>query len=170
MLQADEMLDHASRLLAGSASTEVDFRRAASASYYAAFHLISAAVASQASPPSPPGLRERCQRVLEHRTMKNAMGYFLTPESLKRLSIEIGVPCIFSHDIAEIAKAFGELQDDRHLADYDVTDAQGKVGLSWASECVDKAKRIFEAWDRSKSTDAARLFLASVIFGNRWAK
>jgi len=102
--------------------------------------------------------------------MKNAMASFITQDSLKRLSSDIGVACAFSPDIAEIAKAFGELQDARHLADYDVMDSEGKVGLSWASECVDKAERIFEAWDRAKTTDEARLFLASLIFGNKWAK
>jgi hypothetical protein len=102
--------------------------------------------------------------------MKNAMASFVTRDSLKKLSADIGVPCAFSQEIAEIARAFGELQDARHLADYDVLDSEGKVGLLWASECVDKAKRTFEAWDRAKSTDAAKLFLASVIFGNKWAK
>jgi hypothetical protein len=102
--------------------------------------------------------------------MKNAMAAFLTPESLRKLSAELSVSCAFSYELAEIARAFGELQDARHLADYDVVDSGGSVGLSWASECVDKAKRIFEAWNRAKSTDEARLFLASLIFGNKWAK
>jgi hypothetical protein len=102
--------------------------------------------------------------------MKNAMARFLTPDSVKRLSQEIAVPCAFSQDIAMIANAFGDLQDERHFADYDVVDAEGKVGLSWASMRVDQAKLIFEAWDRAKSTDQAKLFLATIIFGNKWAK
>jgi hypothetical protein len=138
---ADDLLDHASRLLAAPAAADIDDRRVVSASYYAAFHLISAAVAEQVSPQEPVGLRGRCQRALEHRAMKNVMARFLTPDSVKKLSEEVAVPCAFSHDIAMIANAFGELQDERHLADYDVVDAKGKVGLAWASESLDKAKQ-----------------------------
>ena len=170
MSQADDLLDHAARLIATPAVSDIDFRRGVSASYYAVFHLISAAVAAQVSPQEPVGLRGRCQRALEHRAMKNAMARFLTPEGVKRLAEEVAVPCAFSQDIATIAKAFGDLQDERHLADYDVVDAEGKVGLSWASESLNKAKLLFEAWDRVQPTGEAKLFLAAVIFGNKWTK
>ncbi len=166
---AEDLLEHASRLLK-LPNTEADLRRAVSASYYAVFHLLSGAVASQVSPASPPGMRGRIQRVLEHRAMKNAMELFRTPESCAKLSANLGIPCPFSADLAEIAKAYGELQDARHLADYDVVDSSGTVGLAWASDSFDKANRIFEAWERAKSTDEARLFLATLIFGAKWAK
>jgi hypothetical protein len=126
---ADDLLDHASRLIAAPAVADIDCRRAVSASYYAVFDLISAAVAAQASPQEPVGLRGRCQRALEHRPMKNAMASFLTPDSVKKLSEEVAVPCGLSPDIAMIAKVYGEMQDERHLADYDVVDSEGKVGL-----------------------------------------
>lgn len=166
---AEELLDHASRLLK-SPATEADVRRAVSASYYAVFHLIAAAVATQASPASPPGLSGRIQRVLEHRAMKNAMESFRTQDSCAKLSANIGIPCAFSFDLAEIAKAYGELQDARHLADYDVIDTNGTVGLAWASDCFEKARRIFAAWERTRTSDEARLFLAALIFGAKWAK
>ena len=166
---AEELLDHASRLLK-SPDTEADLRRAVSASYYAVFHLLSAAVASQVSPPTPLGMSGRLQRLLKHREMKNAMESFRTKDSCATLSANIGIHCAFSPDLAEIAKAYGDLQDARHLADYDVVDSGGAVGLAWASNSFDKAKRIFEAWDRAKTTDEARLFLATLIFGTKWAK
>lgn len=131
---ADDLFDHASGLLAAPAIADIDCRRAVSASYYAVFHLIASAVAAQVSPQEPDGLRGRCQRALEHRAMKNAMARFLTQDGVRRLSEEIAVPCAFSQDIATIARVFGELQDARHLADYDVVDSESKVGLSWASE------------------------------------
>src|SRR5271168_1211493 len=126
--------------MATTTGTEADYRRSVSASYYAVFHLLSAAVASQACPPTPVGLRSKCQRALDHRVMKNAMASFLTQESLKRFSAETGISCIYSGDIADIAKAFGEVQEARHLADYDVLDSDGTVGFSWALDCVVKAK------------------------------
>ena len=170
MLQADEILEHASRLLTTSTGSQIDLRRAVSASYYAVFHLIAAAVAEQVSPPTPLGMRGRSQRALEHRAMKTAMTSFVTPEAVKRLSASIGVPCSFSVDLAEISLAFADLQDARHLADYDVVDPEGIVGFSWASNCVDQARHVFEVWGRVKGTNEARLFLASLIFGNRWSK
>jgi hypothetical protein len=102
--------------------------------------------------------------------MKRAMEKFLKEEKVKDWSKQVAVPCVFSHDLAEIAKAFGELQDARHLADYDIVDSEGQVGLSWASERVDQAKRIFEAWDRARSTNEAKLFLATLIFDEKLKK
>jgi hypothetical protein len=170
VLQARDLLDHASRLVANSSSTDADFRRAVSASYYAVFHLISAAVAEQACPPTPPELRGRFQRALDHKSMKNAMQSFVTLDSLKKLSTDTGITCVYSKDIADIARAFGQLYDAREFADYDVVDSGGTVDFSWASDWVDKVRLAFDAWDRVKSKDEAKLFLASLIFGNKRAK
>jgi len=167
---AEDLLAHSEKLISSQPASHVDCRRAVSAAYYAAFHLISAAIARQVSPPEPIGLRGRSQRALEHSAMKSAMSRFLTTESVGKLVEQIRVPCVFSQDIAMIAKTFGELQDERHLADYDVVDFEGKVGLPWASNNLDKAKLVFTAWGRVQSSDEARLFLASIMFGNKWAK
>jgi hypothetical protein len=102
--------------------------------------------------------------------MKKAMASFLTPESIKRMSETIKVPCKFSRDLAEIAQAFAELQDARLVADYDVVDAEGIISRSWASDCLDRARRTFEARDRAKVTDEAALFLATMVFGSKWTK
>jgi len=161
------MLDHASRLAGGLASVDADYRRAVSASYYAVFHLISAAAAEQAFPPYPRELRGRFQRALEHRSAKSAMQSFVTRESVQNLAKDPGVSCTYNQDIAEIAKAFGELQDARELADYDVVDSEGMVGLSWAKYWVERATFIFDAWERTKSTDEAKSFLAFLIFRNK---
>lgn len=170
MLQADDLLQHASRLIVPSDCTDADYRRAVSSSYYAVFHLISAAVAEQACPPVPPELRGRFQRALDHKTMKNATQSFVTPESLKRLATDTGISCSFNKDVADVAKVFGDLYDAREFADYDVVDSMGTVEFSWAYGWVDKAKLAFNAWGRAKSTDEAKLFLASLIFGNKRAR
>ena len=170
MLQASDMLDHAARLVGTQGANDADFRRAVSASYYAAFHLVCAAVASQACPPSPPGLRGRFQRGLEHGVMKKAMEPFYSSQNFPAHSARLGVSCAFSSDIAEVAELFSQLQDSRQLADYDIDDTAGVVGLPWASDCVDKARRLFAAWDRAKTTEEARFFLASLVFGNKWSK
>jgi hypothetical protein len=166
---ADELLDHASRLIAATPVADIDCRRAVSASYYTVFHLLSAAVGAQVSPPAPPGMSGRIQRVLEHRPMRNAMVPFGDANKWKEFSANLGIPCLFSPDLAAITQAYADLQDARHFADYDVVDAKGTVGLLWATNCLDKAKLAFDAWNRVKSTDEARLFLATLIFGVKWA-
>lgn len=170
MLQARELLEHASRLVAYAASTDADYRRAVSACYYALFHMIAAAVAEQACPPTPPELRGRFQRALDHKSLKNAMQAFVTPESIRKLSTDTGITCVYNREIAAIARAFGQLYDAREFADYDVVDSAGAVDFSWASDWVDEARRAFDAWHYVKPTDEAKLFLASLIFGNKRAK
>jgi glutaredoxin-related protein len=114
----------------------------------------------------------RIQRLLGHRQMRDAMAPFSDSNKWKDFSTKpgmIGVPCVFSQDLAVIAQTYAELQDARELADYDVVDAKGTIGRLWASDCLDKSRRAFDAWNRVKSTDEARLFLATLIFGVKWA-
>jgi hypothetical protein len=101
--------------------------------------------------------------------MRDAMAPFSDPIKWNAFSTSLGIPCVFSADLAVIAQAYAVLQDARHLADYDVVDANGSVSPSWASDCLNKARLAFDAWNRAKSTDAARLFLATLIFGVKWA-
>jgi hypothetical protein len=166
---ADELLDHASRLIAIPTIADIDCRRAVSASYYAVFHLLSDAVATQVSPPTPLGMSGRIQRLLGHRPMRDAMAPFSDANKWNVFSASLGIPCVFSSDLAVISQAYAELQDARHIADYDVIDAKGIIGLVWASDCLDKAELAFDAWSRVKSTDEAKLFLATLIFGVKWA-
>ncbi len=102
--------------------------------------------------------------------MKSSMEPFRNSKSLTLHTSKLSVSSAFSSDLAEVAELFGELQDARQLADYDYEDAGGTVGLSWASDYVSKARRLFVAWDRAKTTEEAKLFLTSLIFGNKWAK
>jgi hypothetical protein len=165
---ADDLLDHASRLIAASSVADIDYRRAVSASYYSVFHLLSESAAAQASPPTPPGMSGRIQRLLNHGPMREAMIPFSDSQKWSTFSTKLGIPCVFSPDLAVISQVYAELQDARHLADYDVVDAKSTVGILWARNCLDKAKLAFDAWNRVKPTDEARLFLATLIFGVKW--
>lgn len=170
MLHARDLLDHAARLVTAHGTTEADFRRAVSAAYYAAFHLIGTAVSEQACPSSPTGLRGRFQRGLEHGVMKKAMEPFRSKQNFPVHSANLGVLCCYSPDLAEVAELFDELQDARQVADYDIEDSRRTISLSWASNCVNKAERLFDAWNRAKASDEAKFFLASLIFGSKWSR
>lgn len=161
---ADELLDHASRLLATSPVKEVDCRRAVSASYYALFHLLSEAAASQVSPPTPSGMSGKIQRLLNHGIMLKAANVFTSQNNFKNFSSKLGVSCVYLPDLAIVAKVFEELQDARHTADYDAVDTKSVIDRSWALDYLKNAKLAFEAWNRVKATDEARLFLVALIF------
>lgn len=100
--------------------------------------------------------------------MREAMVPFSDSKKWNIFSTNLGIPCEFLPDLAVIVEVYANLQDARHLADYDVLDAKGTVGLSWARDCLDKAKLAFDAWNRVKATDEARLFLATLVFGVKW--
>jgi len=167
---ADELLDHASRLINASVVKDADYRRAVSASYYAVFHLLSDAVGTYVCPSNPIGLSGRFQRALEHTTMREAMDLFSDSNKWKGFSSKIGIPCTYSPDLAVIAQVFAELQDARYFADYDVLDTKGTVGPLWASDCLNKARRAFDTWDQIKFSDAGKLFIAALALGIKWTK
>jgi len=101
MSLAEELLERAQFLASDEHTTsQANIRRAISASYYAVFHLLSAAVAEQVSPDLPAGLRECTQRALSHSQM------FVLPNPI-------------SAELASVASDFQELQEARHAADYD---------------------------------------------------
>jgi uncharacterized protein (UPF0332 family) len=171
MSLAEELLEHA-RFLANldeRMTTQAVIRRAISAAYYAVFHLLSAEVAEQVSPDFPDGLRERIQRVLGHGQMVNVATAF----SKEGKRVVNGLPKGFvlpdpiSKELASIAKIFQELQEARHIADYDVLKKFYPID---ADTVVQKAEKIFSDWKAEKNSRNAPVFLAAMIFGKDWNK
>jgi hypothetical protein len=73
------------------------------------------------------------------------MQTFVTPDSLRKLSTDTGITCVYNKEIASIARTFGQLYDAREFADYDVVDSAGAVDSSWASDWVNQARGAFDA-------------------------
>lgn len=167
---AEDLLEHARSLLNGTPK-EVVLRRSVSAAYYALFHLLSAAVADQISPDRPVGLRGRSQRALDHSAMVSAAKQFrkqgALPSTIPR-DIDLRTP--ISPELANVADAFVVLQEARHLADYDILDANHQISPQWAQDCVEMAENAFGDWRGEINTDGARVFMAALIFGQRWNK
>jgi hypothetical protein len=167
---ADDLREHARILLHGS-PREVQLRRSVSAAYYALFHLLSSAVAEQVSPNSPTGLRGRTQRALDHGQMASAARNFTAAgKSPANLPGDIGLAEVISPELANIAQSFVDLQEARYLADYDVLDAAGGVNLRWAQGCLAKVDAAFRDWSIEKSSECARVFLATLLVGKSWNK
>jgi uncharacterized protein (UPF0332 family) len=170
MSLADELLQQARFLASLDPYTpkQANLRRAVSAAYYAVFHLFSAEVAAQVSPNGPVGLRERTQRALDHKAMYKAANAFSVPGARpSSLPADINLPNQISSQLLSIAKGFKRLQEERHLADYDVTQTFGRRRVL---ELVEIAENIFQDWNEEKSSQNAPVFLASLMFWNIWNK
>lgn len=78
------------------------------------------------------------------------------PDPIKSL-----ISSSLSGDLVAVAHNFVRLQQERHDADYDLTSPFDRAR---AQDAVDLASRIFTHWERAKATDAARVFLALLMF------
>jgi len=144
---------------------QTSLRRAVSAAYYSAFHLLGTVAAAQATAATPARLCDRVQRALVHGTMKAAARSFETgnlPDYIRSLVSDPLPP-----RITAIAHAFVQLQEERHKADYDVAD---RFDRARAQNAVALAAQLFSDWNAIRTSDDARVFLSSLLFWNIWNK
>ncbi len=170
MSLAEELLEQA-RFLASldpHSPKQANLRRAVSAAYYAVFHLLAQDVAAQVTPIGPVGLRERTQRALLHNSMYKAADAFSVPGPRPRnLPDDISLPNKVSAELFSIAKGFTLLQEQRHTADYNVTQSFDRLEVLGL---VETAEKIFGDWTAEKTSQNAPVFLASLMFWNLWNK
>ena len=95
--------------------------------------------------------------------MKQTCYRFLTKRIVEDLAplLHTGV----SPEVLSIAETFVKLQEQRHLADYD-------VGISFTRAdtlaSVVETRRVFADWKLIRETNEATVFLAAILFGKRW--
>lgn len=119
----DHLLDHADRLAAtggAGAPRQTDLRRAISAAYYALFHAVASAVADDLAGRTH---RHTARYALVYRTINHG--------SLRRLCEQVRAGTVppkhtayvpkggFGADLIAFSSALIDLQEKRHLADYD---------------------------------------------------
>jgi len=63
-----------------------------------------------------------------------------------------------------VARAFTQLQEDRHLADYNLTKDLGSID---ALNQVKSAEKIFQTWQSIRSDQVAQEYLVSLVVKNR---
>jgi hypothetical protein len=144
---------------------QASLRRAVSTAYYATFHLLSKAAADQASPADPAGLAGVIQRAIEHGTMKNAAKAFESGNLPHQVQVLLAGPV--PAPIKSVARNFVRLQEERHKADYDLTD---KFDRTRVQGLVKAAEQLFMDWNAVRNTPEARVFLASLLFGKVWSR
>jgi len=148
MAYADDLLEVAHDLAHREAAKQAGLRRAVSTAYYALFHLlIEEAVSKWAIERQ----RSILARTFEHGKMKG-----ICDDVLK--DVKSGAP--LPPELNTVARAFIQLQQHRHTADYDNS-------KQWSPDDVGSvlalATKAFAAWRAISAQDAAQDYLLQLF-------
>jgi hypothetical protein len=153
MAYHDELLAHALQQIHASPVSQLTLRRGVSAAYYAVFHfLIAEATANWSNAP----LRAALGRAYDHGIMKTASNRILSTKDFPFTGED---PAVVA-SLRSVARRFGELQEDRHFADYDLTrDLDPLTALTQ----VKSAEEIFHLWQSLRGEQIAHAYLVSLL-------
>lgn len=165
MQHAVELLDHAQRLLHDPGPGEWGLRRAASAAYYAVFHLLTSEAAMQIASSAGSDVHARLSRGFQHRDILKIcqMVTKAAPNTIPQFFLGL-VSGPFQPGLKRITTAFQELQELRHQADYDL---QTHFGLIESSSAVAYASACFTEWPGAKTDPGTTVFLIALFAGDR---
>jgi NOL1/NOP2/fmu family ribosome biogenesis protein len=126
-------------------------RRAVSTAYYAVFHLL---VEDFVEHWEFEDQRARLARMFNHQKMRDAP---FTPKDKKN-------PTAIEIEIINVITAFGQLQKDRHRADYDLG---WNIVQTDVADAITLAEDTFTRWRSIRSHEIARHHLLSMFGANR---
>lgn len=150
MIEPADLLTHAIELTRGG--TETDFRRAASAAYYAVFHVMAWS-GSRLVCAGAPTMASDVARSFEHATMARVCQTYANAR-----------PDEHDPRLTTMAKSFLELQSARQTADYDLITPFTYLR---ANELVSMAARTLVAWPDVAPTANGQEFLLKLMLGPR---
>ncbi|MBM3755181.1 MAG: hypothetical protein FJW38_14515 [Acidobacteria bacterium] len=159
MAYHDELLAQAEKLLQGDEKdlTQADLRRAVSTAYYAMFHLLIDETTLNWNRDSS---RHTLGRMFEHGLMRRVSQRLVDT----RAFAFPGADPVVLQKLKDVAKAFVNLQDSRHLADY-------HNGVIWnhieSLDEVSAAKDAFAIWATIRHEDIAQDYLVSLLIKPR---
>jgi hypothetical protein len=153
MAFAEDLLKQAFLLLNKEPNnpTQASLRRSVSTAYYALFHLL---IQEASANWSRSDTRDYLARAFEHRTMK---------EASKRAENATYATSANPQAVAKlrsVARAFRELQFQRHLADYSNAT---KWDRTKASAKVNQSKTAFSDWKSIRNEYVAQRYLVSLL-------
>jgi hypothetical protein len=157
MAYHDGLLAHALELIHLNPPTEMLLRRTVSAAYYAVFHLL---IFESTQHWGNPALRAALGRAYDHGLMRTTSNRVLDrrefpyadedPETVKALK--------------EIARGFNQLQQDRHFADYNLSQSL-EPGTAFSQ--VKRAERIFLMLPLVKNEQIMQEYLTLLLLKKR---
>ena len=145
-----DLFVHAERLLQFD-PTEADIRRAASASYYALFHVLTS-VSAQTLGAGKQDFTDSLRRRFDHSAMREACDAIRRPDSVLAPS-----PAL-----ASVAVTFIDLQTLRHRADYDLVTP---VLIDEARDALQSSHEIAIIWALIADTEEGRVFSVLLLMG-----
>jgi hypothetical protein len=145
---------------------QASLRRAVSTAYYALFHFLIREAIRQIAPNLNEDNYNRAYRWFDHGSMSSVARAFSqevvrVPKSKDVLIQKNDSGVIF------IAENFADLQDLRHLADYDPGAVFLRVDVLAKIDGVETA---FLSWPAVKNTPEANTFLLSLLLWEKWGK
>ena len=166
LAQADVLLD-----LDPRRPRQANLQRAISNAYYALFHhLIGQAVPASLGQDRSPEARQLARlmsRWYGHGQMKGTANWFrragkIPPRIATLLGYSSAPRGIVPVELERVATAFANLQEARHIADYDVG---ARFTRSQAQGFVRVARDALADWEIVATTGSARLFLLLLLTG-----
>jgi uncharacterized protein (UPF0332 family) len=156
MAFAEDLLEQANHLAKRERTKpkQASLRRAVSTSYYALFHLL---VRDGVSNWKRSGQRAELARTFDHGRMRKAS------QQVANRKFPDHPPQAVAN-LKSVAKAFDELQELRHLADYDESE---KWTRERALDAVNLASAAFQAWQAAKAEDIAQDYLLQLLIQRR---
>jgi uncharacterized protein (UPF0332 family) len=153
MAFAEDLLKQAFLLLNKESKnpTQASLRRSVSTAYYALFHLL---IQDASANWSRLDTRDYLARAFEHKTMKEASS------RAENATYERSVSPQVVAKLRSVAKAFRELQFQRHLADYSNAT---KWDRTKASAKVNQSKTFFSNWKSIRNEYVAQRYLVSLL-------
>jgi len=153
MAFAQDLLKQAIHLLNKESKhpTQASLRRSVSTAYYALFHLL---IQEASANWSRADTRDYLARAFEHRTMKQACKWAENATCDPAISSQVVAK------LRSVARAFRELQLQRHLADY-----SNATKWDWtkASAKVNQAKTAFHDLKSIRNEFVAQKYLVSLL-------
>ena len=148
---AEDLLEQASLLLNKETKNpkQASLRRAVSTSYYALFHLF---IQEACGNWNAPNVRDYLARAFEHRTMYKASSAAENAAYPPPTTPQVAAK------LRSVARAFRELQEQRHLADYSNATKWDRIN---AGAKVNQATTAFTDWKAIRKEHVAQRFLVS---------
>ena len=157
MAYHDDLLSQAMQMVHATPPSQASFRRAVSAAYYAVFHLL---IAEATANWSNAALRTALGRAFNYGLMRAASNRILNVEAFPFR----GEDPELVEDLRFVAKTFTELQEARHIADYNLTHELHPID---ALNQVRLAETIFQTWGSIRESHIAQAYLVSLLVKHR---
>ena len=150
---AEDLLKQAFLLLNKESKnpTQASLRRSVSTAYYALFHLL---IQEASANWRRADTRDYLARAFQHRTMKKAC------EWAENATYDPAISPQVVAKLRSVARAFRELQLQRHLADYSNATRWDRIK---ASAKVNQAKTAFSDWKSIRKEFVAQKYLVSLL-------